>query len=209
MSLRALDAIDTSDTESNGRLTALSGIVLFVLLAALGLTIVGIHLLVSAHAFLGMLLLGPLTVKLGSTGWRFYRYYRGDPAYGLAGPPHPLLRVLAPFLVLTTLGVFGTGVALLAVKPGTGSTLVTLHKASFILWFGLTTIHVLAYLQRAAVRTAADLSGQGPAAVVARRRWRLGVLGASLLVGVVLGVAGLGWIHPWAHWMASGHGGDH
>jgi hypothetical protein len=203
------DGTELDGTESNGRLTALSGMVLFVLLAALGLTIVGIHRLIGAHAFLGMLLLGPLVVKLGSTGWRFFRYYTGDPAYGRAGPPQPILRVLAPLVVLTTLAVFGTGVALLWAKPGRGSTLVFLHKASFILWFGLMTIHVLAYLPRALSRSLSDLTGRGPAAVLQRRTWRLGGLGVSLVVGLALGVAGLSWIHPWAHWMAAGHGGDH
>lgn len=218
MSRRALPSLDpasdlTSDlaweAESNGRLTALAGAILFVLLAALGLTIVGIHRLLGAHAFLGLLLLGPLAVKLGSTGWRFFRYYTGDPAYRRAGAPHPILRVLAPFVVLTTLAVFGTGVALLAVTPGRGSTLVTLHKVSFIVWFGLTAIHVLAYLPRAAVRTAADLAGRGPAAVLEHRIWRLAGLGLSLAVGLGLGIAGLSWIQPWAHWLAAGHRGDH
>ena len=196
-----------SDTEGNARLTALSGMVLFVLLAALGLTIVGIHRLISAHAFLGMLLLGPLAVKLGSTGWRFFRYYTGDPEYGRAGPPQPILRVLAPLVVLTTLAVFGTGVALLAVNPGRGSTLVFLHKASFILWFGLMTIHVLAYLPRAMSRSLAEVAKRGSAVVLQHRSRRLAVLGLSLVVGLALGVAGLSWIHPWVHWMAARHDG--
>ena len=72
------------------------------------------------------------------------------------GPPAPLMRFLvAPVLVLSTLTLFGTGVALLAV-PHRGAVL-GLHKASFIVWFGAMTIHVLAYTARAARRVLADL----------------------------------------------------
>ena len=70
------------------------------------------------------------------------------PSTSGAGPPAPLMRLLvAPVLVLSTLTLFGTGVALLAV-PHRG-TVLGLHKASFIVWFGAMSIHVLAYALRA------------------------------------------------------------
>jgi hypothetical protein len=65
---------------------------------------------------------------------------RGE-EYVRRGPPHIALRVLvAPLVVVSTVFVFGTGVALLAVDQ-THGTLVGLHKASFIVWFGATAIH--------------------------------------------------------------------
>jgi hypothetical protein len=175
----------------------MAGMALFFLLAAQGVTILRIHPLLGAHVVVGFVLLGPLAVKLGSTGWRFYRYYAGDVDYGQAGPPRPLLRVLAPIAVLTTVIVFASGIALLAVKPGRGSTLMLIHKASFVLWFGVMTVHVLAYVLPAARWSLADLAGRGSAEVLATRPARQAILVASLAAGVALGVAGLAWAHPW------------
>lgn len=193
-------------TEANSRLTAIAGVVLFVLLAALGVTIVGIHRLLAAHVVVGLALLGPLAVKLGSTGWRFVRYYSGDPDFGRAGPPRPLLRVLAPLVVLTTVAVFASGIGLLAARPGRGSTLLVVHKASFVLWFGVMTIHVLAYLAPAVRWCLADLTGRGPATVLASRRSRQLLVAASLIAGFAVAVPGMGWAHRWVTWLATGQG---
>jgi hypothetical protein len=198
----------TPATEANTRLTSLAGVVLFVLLAVQGVTILRIHRLLAAHVVVGLALLGPLAVKLGSTGWRFVRYYSGDAAYGRAGPPRPLMRVLAPVVVLTTIVVFASGVGLLAVRPGGGSTLLLVHKASFVLWLGVMTVHVLAYVAPAARWSFADLAGHGPATVLATRRTRYLLIGTSLIAGFALGVAGLGWAHPWVTWFGTGHGHD-
>src|SRR5215469_9967600 len=85
----------------NARLTSLAGVVLLVLLAAEGATIVSIQQLLSVHVFIGMLLLGPVALKLATTGYRFARYYTGGVEYLREGPPPPLMRVLvAPVLVL-------------------------------------------------------------------------------------------------------------
>jgi hypothetical protein len=55
--------------------------------------------------------------------------------------------VVAPILVISTLVLFGSGVALVA-RPERG-TVLALHKASFVVWFGAMTIHVLSYALRA------------------------------------------------------------
>jgi hypothetical protein len=185
-------------TEANSRLTSLAGLALVVMLAIQGVTILRIHQLITAHIVLGLILLGPLVVKLGSVGWRFVRYYAGDPDFVRAGPPRPLLRVLAPLVVLSTLVVFASGIVLLAVSPARGSNWLAVHKVSFILWFGVMTVHVLAYIGPAVRWTLADLAGRGAARVVVRRRSRHLTLVASVMAGVALGVAGAGWAHPWA-----------
>jgi hypothetical protein len=197
----------TARTEANSRLTALAGLVLFILLAALGVTILRIHQLLAAHVVIGFALIGPLAVKLGSTGWRFFRYYTGDAEYGRAGPPRPLLRLLAPLVVLTTVAVVASGIALLAVRPGHGSVLVGVHKVSFIVWFVVMTVHVLAYILPAARWSLADAGRRGPSLVLARRRTRQVLVGASLLAGSALGAAGLVWAHPWVSWF--GRRGGH
>jgi hypothetical protein len=59
--------------------------------------------------------------------------------------------LVAPVIVASTLVLFATGVALLALDR-THGILVGLHKASFIVWVGATGVHVLAHL-RGVVRT--------------------------------------------------------
>ena len=67
--------------EGNERLTAITGAVLLVLLAVEGYTIPRIGRLLTLHVFLGMLLLGPVTLKAGSVLYRFARYYTGSEPY--------------------------------------------------------------------------------------------------------------------------------
>src|SRR5205807_5135221 len=119
--------------EGNERLTGATGAVLLVLLAVEGVTIVFLRPLISTHVFVGMLLIPPVALKLAATGYRFARYYGRHPEYRLKGPPHPLLRGLAPLVVLATVAVFATGVALLALgRPS--PLVVTLHKGAFVVW---------------------------------------------------------------------------
>src|SRR6516162_11181634 len=83
-----------SGVEANARLTGSTAAVLLVLLAAEGVTVLSVHSLLTPHVFIGMLLVPPVLLKVGSTGWRFVRYYRGSGAYRRKGPPPLLLRLL-------------------------------------------------------------------------------------------------------------------
>ncbi len=103
--------------DGNEQLTAATGVVLLILLAALGVTIVSIGGLLSEHLFLGLLLLGPVALKMASTGYRFMRYYTHDREYVRRGPPELWLRVLGPSWSCPQLAVFATGVWLLIVGP--------------------------------------------------------------------------------------------
>src|ERR1700733_10162344 len=134
--------------DGNERLTVLTGMLLIVLVAVLGITIVWIGQLLWLHLFLGLLLIGPVTLKLASTGHRFVRYYTADPRYRAKGPPAPALRIMAPVIVLLTVTVFASGVVLLFIGPGSSarSMVVLLHKVSFIAWLALTAFHVLGHL---------------------------------------------------------------
>jgi hypothetical protein len=133
-------------SSGNRQLTAIVATLLLPLLAAEGATLLNIRSLLTVHAFIGMLLVPVVALKLGSTGWRLLRYYRGSQDYVLHGPPPPVVRVLiAPVLVASTFLLFGTGIALLAVDQTEG-TLVGLHKASFLVWIGALGVHVLTRL---------------------------------------------------------------
>ena len=172
---------------ANKRLTASTGLVLLVLLAVETVTTVALRTYLPVHIFLGLLLLPPVALKLATTGWRFLRYYTRDHHYRLEGAPRPLLRVLAPLLVLSTLSLFGSGVALIAVGHG-GGALRTVHTLSFIAWGVLMLVHVVAYLGRALRVGTADWR-RGAAVVVAGAQARRGALGAALLAGVIVALA--------------------
>lgn len=181
--------------EANARLTAIAGLVLLVMLAAEGLTILSIRSLISWHAAIGLALIPVVGVKLGSTLWRFGRYYWGDLRYRAAGPPHPIMRLLGPVIVVTTAIVLATGIAAWVAGPHNGPWL-SLHKASFVVWFGAMAIHVLAYTRRA-LRLARDDVHRPRRTMVPYRPLRLGLVAASICAGVALGLAasgiGSGW----------------
>jgi hypothetical protein len=182
----------------NERLTAMTGAVLLVLFAAEGVTVLRVHQLLTVHFFVGMLLIGPVALKVASTCYRFVRYYTGAAPYRRKGPPAPLMRLLGPLVMCTSLAVLGTGVALAVVGPG-DQRWMFLHKASFVLWFGVMTIHVLVYAPRlprlllGGGRTAFERTG----AVLAGRTARLLLLAASLACGLLLAAAT---VHLTARW---------
>ncbi|MGN6588532.1 MAG: hypothetical protein ACTHKT_13850 [Solirubrobacterales bacterium] len=166
----------------NGRLTAAFGALLLVLLAVEGATIPFIGQLREEHILIGMLLLGPVAAKLASTGYRFARYYLGNPAYVRKGPPQIALRLLAPGVVFTTVALFGTGVALLLV--GRNNELSFLHKVSFIAWFALMTVHVLGHILELPGPAFADWRRSGPR--LGGASLRLAAITAALAVGAGL-----------------------
>jgi len=182
--------------EANARLTGTTAALLFVLLAAEGVTILRVRHLLSEHVFIGMLLIPPIVLKIASTSYRMVRYYLGAPVYRRKGPPPALLRLLGPFVVVLTVVVLASGVALLLAGPAWQRSLLLLHKVSFVLWFGATTIHVLGHIADTARlaprdwvrRTRREVAGAG------LRQW---TIASSLAVGVLLGIILLGRVGPW------------
>jgi hypothetical protein len=191
-------AAPAAGAEGNEKLTAMTGTILLVGFAVEGLTILEIHRLLYWHFLLGLVLIGPVLLKMASTLYRFVRYYAGSGPYVRKGPPAPFLRVLGPLVVLTSVAVLGTGVILAVV--GRGGPWLFLHKASFVLWFGVMTIHVLNYAPRLPRMLGArsEYGGRAVAVPGGLARWLL--LVASLAVGV--GVAAVT-MHMSASWGVS------
>jgi hypothetical protein len=192
------EAPRTGGVAGNARLTGAAAVALLVLLAAEGVTIPFIGQLLGPHMFIGLLLIPPVALKLASTGYRFARYYTHDEPYVQKGPPPLALRVLAPGVVLTTLAVFGTGVALLFAGPPS-NTLIFAHKLSFIAWIALMSLHVLGHLLELPQLASADWRRHGPReARLAGAGMRAGALGAAIAAGVALGFlafsAGASWL---------------
>lgn len=212
--VRAPDLL-AGGTDGNERLTTQTGAILILLLAVLGVTILRIGQLMWVHLFVGLLLIGPLALKLASTGYRFARYYTHEPRYRRKGPPPPILRLMAPLLVLMTLLVFASGVALLLIGPSSRGLLLLLHKASFIAWLGLAALHVLGHLpelQRtflpdrelrgavfasiAGAEASTEPSGPAPAGGGGRAISLAGALAAGLALALVL----IPQYGPWLHY---------
>src|ERR1700722_17788148 len=199
----SLPAAESGGAEGNERLTAMTGAVLLIGLLIECYTILRIGRLLTLHVFLGMLLLGPVTLKAVSVLYRFTRYYAGSAPYRRKGPPAPLLRVIGPVIMLLTACVFGSGIMLAVTGPGSGPWL-TVHRISFIAWAFFITVHVLAYAWRLPRLLAAEARGVALAGgetgerdnagqpsrraveVLAGRGARLALLSASLLAGLLI-----------------------
>jgi hypothetical protein len=221
-------ALTAGGTDGNERLTVQTGAVLLAMLAVLGLTIVRIGQLTWLHLFLGLLLIGPIALKLASTGYRFARYYTSDVAYRRKGPPVLTLRLLGPLVVSTTLVVFASGVMLLALGPSSREPLLLIHKVAFFTWLAATTLHVLGHLPelrrglladgtvRAELLTATGAPGGGVGLGQHIGRLRLAprqpggpgralALLAALGAGLILALMLIPDFAPWLHYHHSLH----
>jgi hypothetical protein len=205
--LRApLPAQLSGGAEGNGRLTAMTGAVLLILLLVECYTILQIGRLITLHVFLGMLLLGPVAIKAGSVLYRFVRYYTGSEPYRRKGPPALLLRVIGPVIMLLTACVFGSGIMVAVIGPSYGPPTgwLLVHRLSFFAWIVFIVIHVIAHLPQVVRLLAAEARGvavpQGEAGghagagqharqvleILGGRGTRLALLIASLVGGLVI-----------------------
>lgn len=163
------------------------GVLLLGLLAIIGVTILRMHQLIFVHLFVGLALIGPVALKLGSTGYRFVRYYTHDRSYVAAGPPVPLLRLIAPVVVLSTVAVLVSGVILLFLGPTDRGQMLLIHKVAFFVWGAFIALHVLGHLRGlrghlvASRRTRAAVVGPDPGS-----GGRVAAIGGALLGGLVL-----------------------
>jgi len=190
---------EQSAVVGNERLTALAGAVLLVLIVVELMTTAYLRAGLSAHVFVGVVLSGPLAVKIGSTFYRFLRYYTRSPAFVRRGPPRLALRVLAPLLIATTLVVIGSGIGLVVTGPRSAGPLLPLHGLSVLVWLPLIAIHVFAYIWRVPRLVANDWSKQA-AEQAPGRGLRLGVNLGALMGGAIAAILVLPVAAPWIAW---------
>ena len=141
----------TGGPAGNARLTAWTGAILFVLFVAEVVTLLDVRGWISWHVALGVLLVPPALLKTATTGWRFLRYYTRGRPYVEAGPPIMPLRILGPFVVVSTLGLLGSGLVLIALGEQrsresvvAGYDWVGIHQGFFILAAVAVSLHFLA-----------------------------------------------------------------
>lgn len=211
MTLASKTASDAG-VEGNGRLTAVNGMVLLLVLALEGVTILSIRQMITLHIFVGVLLVGPVLLKCASTMYRFARYYRGTEPYVRKGPPHVVLRVIGPIVIASSIALLGTGIGLIYTGPQHREPLLTLHQASFIVWVGVMVVHVLGHVLEASSATWRELRDRSASPVTRRRGWRTVAVVVSLVAGVGLATALMPTAHSWTSGRFSfGHDdhGDH
>jgi hypothetical protein len=184
----------TGGPAGNALLTAWAALVLLVGSVAELLTLFDVGGLISWHVAIGALLVPPALMKTASTGWRLVHYYSRNRPYVEAGPPPLLLRLLGPLVVMSTLGLLGSGVLLVLLGPAAAHTSlmdvlgfrvdwVTVHQSFFAVWATVTGLHLLGRIVPALRITLAP--GNTAAAVPgAAARWLL--LAAMAASAVVL-----------------------
>ena len=184
--------------ERNKRITAIAGTVLFVLIIAELVVTMNLEGLRSQHIFIGVLLAGPLVVKMCSTGYRFFRYYTKSPEYVRSGPPNILLRILAPVLVVITILLFISGFGLAFGGDAYEGLFHTIHEVSVTLWLPLLAVHIYAYIRKATGLIANDWTSKSKYRVPGREG-RLGINVAALILSGIAAII----LTPWE---SEGHG---
>ena len=176
----------------NERLTTVAGLALVPLLAAELLTLLALGALLTAHLFIGLWLVVPLAAKMGSTGYRFLRYYTGARDYVQAGPPRWPARLLAPIVVVATLVLIGSGLALWALGPSGREPFLVIHKLSFQVWWISLVGHVLVHLGHVRRDSASEFVQRQDGYST-----RASVVGAAVLLGLVVAVSLILLGPPW------------
>ena len=195
----------TGGPAGNAQLTAWMGLLLLVLLAAELVTLLDVSSFISWHIAIGVLLIPAALVKTATTGWRIARYYSGSRPYRTAGPPPLLLRLLGPLVVLTTLAVLGSGVALIALGRdasrvrvitvlGKDISAVTVHQACFLVFAVVTGVHILARLLPAMRLSLAagprGIDGAAPRVALVAVTLAVAAVGAALALALSHGWVG-------------------
>jgi hypothetical protein len=195
----------TGGPAGNALLTAWTGLILLALfIVELG-TLLDLGRFLNWHVVVGVLLVPPALLKTGSTGWRILGYYTRRTPYRRAGPPPLPLRLLGPWVVLGTLAVLGSGLALIAFGPQSSRTgfltlfgyhvdAVGVHKAAVVAWAAVVGLHTSGRLIPALrIVTASRRRGlHVPGGIP-----RLTLLITTLLVAAIAAAMLLGLANPW------------
>ncbi len=182
----------------NARLVALSGLALLVLLPIPYGSALSLDLLWRVHFFSSLVLIPLLLVKFAGTGWRALRYYLRDAAYRADGPPHPMARLSAPVLVLSTIVLFVSGVVMM-LDGNRFAPWSTVHNGAAIVFTGALGLHLLAHLWDAPADAAADLRRARSDGTSPGGRRRVVITVVAFVVGIVLATVAM----PSAQWATS------
>lgn len=189
----------TGGPAGNALLTAWTGLVILLLSIAELLTLFDVRGLISWHVAIGALLVPPALAKTASTTWRMVRYYLHNEHYRHAGPPPLPLRLLGPLVVLSTLGLLGSGVLLVLFGQdrshrqlfsvlGFQLDWIGVHQGLFGFWAVSAGLHLLGRLiPGLRITSGPRARSVGPVpARLARGTWFAAMLLAATALAVVL-----------------------
>jgi hypothetical protein len=168
------------------------------------------------NLFLGLAVIGPVALKLASTGYRFCALLHPRPGLPAQGSTDPgaARAGAAGHIPDRSAARYGGGTVVRRPRCG---PLGEAHKICFIAWITFTAIHVLGHLpeilrvlssstdsrrQIIALRTAQPAGMRSSAGIADRTegaRGRAGALLISLLAGLVLATALIGQFSVWTH----------
>ena len=174
-------------SRGNEVLTSATAAALVALIGLQLITVLALESMIRVHLFVGVVLLGPVALKLATTGYRFVRYYAGAPEYREKGPPPTVLRAIAPVFVAATIGLFATGVVMLLNGDSEGAA-HGIHVASFWVWIACFGIHVLLNGREVLTNLRSEWFSRARMRL-AGAELRAGLVVASLLGGVLVAIA--------------------
>jgi hypothetical protein len=190
----------------NERLTAVIGLLLLVPIFVEVVTVLlGVHTFMSVHVFVGLALIPPVLLKLGSTAWRFARYYTRSRPYVALGPPQIAMRLVAPLFVAATIVLFGSGITMGFVHGEALDVARRLHGPASVIWLLLLGLHVLVYFTRAVKRTAEDALPERRSRARGAAARAAGVV-VAVVSGLVIAAAAVPAQHRWIDIPRDHHG---
>jgi hypothetical protein len=186
------------NTDGNARLTGISASFVLTLVVFEVVTVaLGVKSVITAHVAIGLVLAGPMLLKLGSVTYRMVSYYGGVREYRQRGKPAAWLRVLGGALAVLMLLLLASGLALIAGPSALHRIARSVHVASAYGAVALLVVHLVVHLTHAVQLASADARPRTPPVRGARSRWL--TLSASLAIGgvlaVLLGGRGSNYIH--------------
>src|SRR4030088_509879 len=187
-SFRSRARVRLLEVEANHRLTVLVSLTLLPLLIVESVT-GNLHrrpAMLPWHVLVGLWLLPVVAVKLGSTGYKFLRYYTREAAYFHAGPPRWIPRLIAPLLVVTTGGLFVSGVTMWAVGSAARNPWRGVHQVFFFSWLAIILGQLVFHVRQTVVDGFQQLRDRTTPA-----RTRTYVTVGALFLGLVLGLLAL------------------
>jgi hypothetical protein len=182
----------------NARLTAISAsFVLPLFLFEVATVVLGVRSVITLHVAVGLVLIGPLVVKLASVTYRMVGYYRGLGDYRRRGKPSDALRLLGSALALLIVLLLVSGLVLIAGPNGLRSTARSIHVVTAYLTVTLLIVHVVIHFLPAMRQASADARRHAPDVSGAHTRWL--AVSASFVLGgllaVLLGGRGATYLH--------------
>lgn len=221
MSSSAESARVTAGVVGNTRLTSLAGVVLLALITLQVASSVVFALLAynlplpvgplydvvrPVHFFVGFMLMPLIALKLASTGYRFLRYYSGNPDYHDAGPPRAVPRLIAPALIASAIILVASGVEMWSYQNQFRLPWTAIHNVAAFTFVSVVTLHIVLHVREAHRHAAADLAGIPPPASMQTgpppgAMTRRALLGGGVVFGAALGMGASSWPLPALGWL--------